>query len=169
MSLSKPLTLRHLYHFLNNIPCLFYHRHIVFFTISLVRNTKWDLPKKVLLNDLEKSCEQLFLLSSSKQLQLPNPFLPLWNQLKSVLGPAGKRSSSPWAWCTTALTITPPCQLLNSHPFFILPNRFFHSVTDAKELAGEPGIDPRSAPHHYTTVIFLFYLTFFFHSWANLL
>ena len=100
----------------------------------------------MLLNDLEISCEQLYLLSSSKQLQLPNPFLPLWNQLKSVLGPAGKRSSSPWAWCTTALTITPPCQLLNSHTLFILPNRFFHSVTDAKELAGEPGIDPRSAP-----------------------
>ena len=41
MSLSKPLTLRHLCHLLNNILGLFYHRHIVFFTISLVKNTKW--------------------------------------------------------------------------------------------------------------------------------
>ena len=46
MSLSKPLTLRHLCHLLNNIIGLFYHRHIVFFTISLVKNTKCCLPKK---------------------------------------------------------------------------------------------------------------------------
>ena len=46
MSLSKPLTLRHLCHLLNNILGLFYHRHIVFFTISLVKNTKCYLPKK---------------------------------------------------------------------------------------------------------------------------
>ena len=46
MSLSKPLTLRHLCHLLNNILGLFYHRHIVFFTISLVKNTKCYLPKQ---------------------------------------------------------------------------------------------------------------------------
>ena len=40
MSLSKPLTLRHLCHLLNNILGLFYHRHIVFLIISLVKNTK---------------------------------------------------------------------------------------------------------------------------------
>ena len=55
-TLSKPLTLRHLCHLLNNILGLFYHRHIVFFTISLVKNTKCYLPKKVPLNDLEISC-----------------------------------------------------------------------------------------------------------------
>ena len=27
-------------------------------------------------------------------------------------------------YCATALTITPLCQFLNSHTFFILPNRF---------------------------------------------
>ena len=46
MSLSKPLTLRHLCHLLNKILGLFYQRHIVFFTISLVKNTKCYLPKK---------------------------------------------------------------------------------------------------------------------------
>ena len=46
MSLSKPLTLRHLCHLLNKILGLFYHRHIVFFTISWVKNTKCYLPKK---------------------------------------------------------------------------------------------------------------------------
>ena len=46
MSLSKPLTLRHLCHLLNNILGLFYHRHIVFLEISLVKNTKYYLPKK---------------------------------------------------------------------------------------------------------------------------
>ena len=46
MSLSKPLTLRHLCHLLNNILGLFYHRHIVFLAISLVKNTKYYLPKK---------------------------------------------------------------------------------------------------------------------------
>ena len=46
MSLSKPLTLRHLCHLLNQILGLFYHRHIVFFTISWVKNTKCYLPKK---------------------------------------------------------------------------------------------------------------------------
>ena len=75
------------------------------------------------------------MLSSSKRLQLPNPFLPLLklnlilffhSQLKSALGPAGNRSSFPWAWCTTALTITPPCQLLNSHTFFLYRH---HSTT----------------------------------------
>ena len=46
MSLSKPLTLRHLCHLLNNILGLFYHRHIVFLAISLVKNTKYYLPTK---------------------------------------------------------------------------------------------------------------------------
>ena len=46
MSLSKPLTLRHLCHLLNKILGLFYHRHIVFFTISWLKNTKCYLPKK---------------------------------------------------------------------------------------------------------------------------
>ena len=46
MSFPKPLTLRHLCHLLNNILGFFYHRHIVFFTISLVKNTKCYLPKK---------------------------------------------------------------------------------------------------------------------------
>ena len=45
-TLSKPLTLRHLCHLLNNILGLFYHRYIVFFTISLVKNTKCYLPKR---------------------------------------------------------------------------------------------------------------------------
>ena len=45
MSLPKPLTLRHLCHLLNNILGLFYHRHIVFLTISLVKNTKCSLRK----------------------------------------------------------------------------------------------------------------------------
>ena len=44
MSLSKPLTLRHLCHLLNNILGPFYHRHIVFFTISFVKDTKCYLP-----------------------------------------------------------------------------------------------------------------------------
>ena len=48
MSLSKPLTLRHLRHLLNNIlGLLIYHRYIVFLTISLVKNTKCYLPKKI--------------------------------------------------------------------------------------------------------------------------
>ena len=46
MSLSKPLTLRHLCHLLNNMLGLSYHRHIVFLTISLVKNTKCYVPKK---------------------------------------------------------------------------------------------------------------------------
>ena len=54
--------------------------------------------------------------------------------------------------------------------FSILPNPFFHSATNLKELAAQPGIDPhpsrlRAPQHqHYTTVIFLFYVIFFFHS-----
>ena len=52
MSLSKPLTLRHLCHLLNNILGLFYHRHIVFLTISLVKNIKCYLPKNSALNAL---------------------------------------------------------------------------------------------------------------------
>ena len=37
---------------------------------------------------------------------------------------AGNRSSPSWVSYTRGLTITPPCQLLNSYIFFILPNRF---------------------------------------------
>ena len=37
MSLSKSLTLRYLCHLLNNVLGLFYHRHIVLFTISLAK------------------------------------------------------------------------------------------------------------------------------------
>ena len=108
-----------------------------------------------------------YLLSSSKRLQVPYPFLPLCNQLKSALGPAGNRSSppvpQPWplhhranCWATTLFS------------FYLIG--FFHSETNVKELAAEPGIDPRSLgfEHHSTTVTFLFYLILFFHSWANL-
>ena len=56
MSLSKPLTLRRLCRLLNNILGLFYHGHIVFLTIPLVKKTKCYLPKKVPLNDLEINC-----------------------------------------------------------------------------------------------------------------
>ena len=148
MSLPKPLTLRHLCHLFNNILGLFYHRHIVFFTISLVKNTKCYL--RVSNN----------LLSSSKRLQLPNPFLPLWNQLKNALGPAGNRSSPPWAWCTTALTTTLPCQLLISRTFFILPNRFlplWNQRKRARDPAGNWSLSFRlRAPqhHNYTTETF---------------
>ena len=116
-----------------------------------------------------------YLLSSSKRLQRSNWFLPLWNQLKSTLGPAGNRSSPPRALYITALTITPPCQLLNSHTFFILPNRFLPLWNERKRSRGPAGI--RSSPsrlgapqhHHYTTVNFLSYRILFFRSWANLL
>ena len=47
MSLSKPLTLRHLCHLLNNIIGLFYHRHIVFLTIFLVKKLDVTSLKKV--------------------------------------------------------------------------------------------------------------------------
>ena len=82
MSLSKPLTLRHLCHLLNSILGLFYHRHIVFLTISLVKNTKCYLPKK----------------------------------------------SAPAEWPRNKLLAT-TC--------------FFHSETNIKKLAAQPGIDPR--------------------------
>ncbi len=41
--------------FLNNILGLFYHRHIVFFTISL-KNTECYLPKKSAFECLKISC-----------------------------------------------------------------------------------------------------------------
>ena len=140
MSLSKPLTLRHLCHLLNNILGLFYHRHIVFFTISLVKNTKCYLPKNSAFQWPRIKAVSNYLLSSSKRLQLRNPFLPRWNQLKSALGPAGNRSLPPSAWwCTTALTITPPCQLLNNRTFFILPNRFLPLWNQRKRARGPAG------------------------------
>ena len=43
---------------------------------------------------------------------LPYRFFPLWNQRKRARGPAGNRSSPPWTTDNTALTVTPPCQLL---------------------------------------------------------
>ena len=85
------------------------------------------------------------MLSYSKRLtQVPDPFLPLWSQLKSALGPAGSRSSPPWSWCITASTITPPCQLLNSHTFFILTNRFLPLWNQRKRAGGPAG--NRSSP-----------------------
>ena len=121
MSLSKPLTLRHLCHLLNNIIGLFYHHHIVFFTISLDKNTKCYVP--------EKSARE-------------------WPRNKLL-------SSSRWAWCTTALTITPPCQLLNSLNFFILPNRFLPLWNQGKRARGPAGnrSSPSrlGAPQHYST------------------
>ena len=84
--------------FLNNTLGLFYHRHIVFFTISLVKNTKCYLSKKSASEwPRNKLLARNYLLSSSKRLQLPNRSLPLWNQFKSALGAAGNRSSPPWA------------------------------------------------------------------------
>ena len=148
MSLPKPLTLRHLCHLLNNILGFFYHRHIVFFTISLVKNTKCYLPKKSASEwPRNKLLATTCLVPHAKLLQLPNPFLPLWNQLKSALGPAGSRSSPPWAWCTTALTNTRPCQLLNSHTLFILPNRFLPLWNQHKRARGPAG-NPSSPFSH---------------------
>ena len=88
---------------------------------------------------------------------------------------AGNRSTPPWASYTRALTITPPCQLLNSYIFFILPNRFLPLWNQRKRACGPAG--NRSSPfrlrapqhHHYTTVTFVFCLILLFHSWANLL
>ena len=61
MSLSKPLTLRHLCHLLNNILGIFYHRHIciVFLIISLVK-----------------------ILNAFSFFTLLNPFFSLRNRLK---------------------------------------------------------------------------------------
>ena len=55
--------------------------------------------------------------------------------------------------------------------FSTLPNPFFHSGTNLKELAAQPWIDPGPSgfEHRYTTANFLRYLILFFHSWANLL
>ena len=57
---------------------------------------------------------------------------------------AGNRSSPPWSWWTTALTITPPRQLLNSHNFFILTNRFLPLWNQRKRACGPAG--NRSSP-----------------------
>ena len=165
--LSKSLTLRHLCHLLNNILGLFYHCHIVFFTISLIKNTKCYLPKKSAPEwSRNKLLATTYLLSSSKRLQLLNPFLPLWNQLKSALGPAGNRPSPPWAWCTTAMTITPPCQLLNSHTFFTVPNRFLPLWNQRKRARGPAGNRPSPSRHEHhsttTTQPWLFYFTWSF-------
>ena len=82
------------------------------------------------------------MLSSSKRLQLPNRFLPLSNQIKSALGPAGNRSLPPWAWCTTALTITPPCHAIckciwKSEVF--LKNLHFYALFSAKYCSENAG------------------------------
>ena len=98
----------------------------------------------MLLNDLEISCWQLLVKLLKTVTQVPDPFLPLWSQLKSALGPAGNRSSLPWSWCITAWTITPPCQLLNSHTFFILTNRFLPLWNQRKRAGGPTG--NRSSP-----------------------
>ena len=93
MSLSKPLTLRHLCHLLNHILGLFYHRHIVFFTITLVKNTKCYLPKKcapewprnkLLATTCLVSKGPATLKPTYNQRDfsiLPNPFLSLLRQL----------------------------------------------------------------------------------------
>ena len=123
MSLSKPLTLRHLCHLLNNILGLFYHRHIVFLTISLIKNTKSYLPKKS-----PPEWPRNKLLATIATCELPQNgynvliiFLHLWNKPKGAIGPAGNRSSPPWASYTTALTPLVFFTLLN--PFFSLWNR----------------------------------------------
>ena len=121
MSLSKPLTLRHLCHLLNKILGLFYHRHIVFFTISWLKNTKCYLPKK---SALEWPRNKL----SATTCQVPqnghNNFLIGFfhseTNLKVLLAQLRIDPRPPWATYTTALTITPPCQLPNSRTFFIL-------------------------------------------------
>ena len=102
--------------FLNNILGLFYHRHIVFFTISLVKNTKCYLSKKSASEwPRNKLLARNYLLSSSKRLQLPNRFLPLWNQLKSALASAVNRSSSPWALTFNFFVIPDPLIYWNAH------------------------------------------------------
>ena len=151
MSLSKPLTLRHLCHLLNNILGLFYHCHIVFFTISLVKNNKCYLPK----NSVPEWPRNKLLATTCQvpQCQAGNRSSPSW-----------VRTPQPW-----------PLQHRHNGRTATLSSFYLigvlHSETDAKELAAEPGIDlrPLGLEHHSTTVIFLFYLTLFLHSWANLL
>ena len=136
------------------------------------RNVRQKYLKFLLIWKNKYIIKYNYLFSSSKQLQLSNLFLLLWNELKSAFNPAGNRSSPPRAWYTTALTITPPCQLLNGHPDFILPNRFLLLWNQRKTARGPAG--NRSSPfrlralqhHHYTSVTFLFSLILFFHSWA---
>ena len=56
-------------------------------------------------------------------------------------------SSPPWSWCITASTITPPCQLLNSHTFFILTNRLNRLKQKAFSPAGSRAW-PTNLEHH---------------------
>ena len=141
------------------ICAIFLTTHLVFFTI--VTSSFWPSLwskilnvtslKQMLPNDLEISCKQLLVAT--------------WH--KRALGPIRNWSSPPWAWCTTALTITPPCQLLNSHTFFILP--LWNQRKRARGPAGN-GSSPfslRAPPLHHRD--FSIYLILFFHSWANLL
>ena len=139
---------------------IFYTTYLVFFPI--VTSSFWPSLwskilnvtslKKVPLNDLEIQLATTCWFPQ-KGYNFVMLFLPLWNQLKSALGPAGNRSSAPWASYTTAWTITPPCQMLNSHTFSFYLIGFFHSEINVKELAAQPGIDPRPSgfKHHNTT------------------
>ena len=130
MSLSKPLTLRHLCHLLNNIPGLFYHRHFVFLTISLVKNTKCYLPKKSSPEwPRNKLLATTWPLSSSKRLQIPNPF-------SSTLKPTLKCSWPNWE-------------------SIVAPLGFVHRSLD--HYTTVPIANKVRAPqhHHYTTVTFL--------------
>ena len=86
------------------ICAIFWTTYLVFFTI--VTSSFWPSLwskilnvaslKKVLLNDLDRNklLATTVLLSVSKRSQVPNPFLPLWNQLifKSALSPAARES-----------------------------------------------------------------------------
>ena len=48
---------------------------------------------------------------------------------------------------------TPPCQLLNSHTFSFYLIGFFYSEANVKELAAQPGIDPRLQTSSTTTAL----------------
>ena len=87
-----------------------------------------------------------YLLSFSKQLQRPNWFLPLWKQLKSTLGPRGLCTSQHWPLHHRA-----NCRTCTHFSFYLIG--FFHSETNVKELAAQPGIDDRclGLGHHSTT------------------
>ena len=158
MSLPKPLTLRHLCHLLNNILVLFYHRHIVFLTISLVKSTKCYLPKKS-APEWPRNTTSNYLLSSSKGLQLRNPFSNLkacWPSWESILAPLGFVHHSLEHYTAGPIAEQPH--------LFILPNRFLPLWNQCKRAPRPSGFE-----HHNTTLTFLFYLTLLFHSWANLL
>ena len=147
MSLSKPLTLRHLCHLLNNILGLFYHRYIVFFTISLLENTKCYLPNK----SAPEWPRNKLLATTCWVPQNGYNFLILFfhfeTNLKVLLAQLWIEPPPPpphRASYTTALTITPPCQFLNSRTFFILPIRFLPLWSQRKRARGPAG--NRSSP-----------------------